>query len=190
MVLTRRDDRQLAPKKEADLQQRAIIANSAGADLFVSIHFNSLFPNTRVGGTEVYVFTRPGQRSDTSWGIGQADDTESDSSPVNRHDAWTSVLAHALHRETIAGLKTADRGHKTKHMAVLRGLTCPGVLVESLFLSNEAEARRAATPAYRQQIAAAMAAGIRSYAATLESVRPKSPVPPATLPRSAPSNTP
>ena len=190
VVLTRRDDRQLAPKKEADLQQRAIIANSAGADLFVSIHFNSLFPNTRVGGTEVYVFTRPGQRSDTSWGIGQADDTERDSSPVNRHDAWTSVLAHALHRETIAGLKTADRGHKTKHMAVLRGLTCPGVLVESLFLSNEAEARRAATPAYRQQIADAMAAGIRSYAATLESVRAKSPVLPATLPRAAPSNSP
>jgi N-acetylmuramoyl-L-alanine amidase len=190
VVLTRRDDRQLAPTKEADLQRRAIIANAAGADLFVSIHFNSLFPNTRVGGTEVYVFTRPGQRSDTSWGIGQADDTERDSSPVNRHDAWTSVLAHALHRETIAGLKTADRGHKTKHMAVLRGLTCPGVLVESLFLSNEAEARRAATPAYRQQIADAMAAGIRSYAATLESVRPKSPVPPATLPRPAPSNSP
>ena len=190
VVLTRRDDRQLAPTKEADLQRRAIIANASGADLFVSIHFNSLFPDTRVGGTEVYVFTRPGQRSDTSWGFGQVDDTERDASPVNRHDAWTSVLAHSLHRETIAGLKTADRGHKTKHVAVLRGLTCPGVLVESLFLSNETEARRAATPAYRQQIADAMAAGIRAYAATLEAVRRKSPVPSATLPRPAPSNSP
>ncbi len=190
VVLTRRDDRQLAPTKEADLQRRAIIANASGADLFVSIHFNSLFPDTRVGGTEVYVFTRPGQRSDTSWGFGQVDDTERDPSPVNRHDPWTSVLAHSLHRETITGLKTADRGHKTKHVAVLRGLNCPGVLVESLFLSNEAEARRAATPAYRQQIAAAMAAGIRSYAATLDSVRPKFPVPPATVPRPAPSHSP
>lgn len=190
VVLTRRDDRQLAPTKEADLQRRAIIANASGADLFVSIHFNSLFPDTRVGGTEVYVFTRPGQRSDTSWGFGQVDDTERDASPVNRHDAWTSVLAHSLHRETIAGLKTADRGHKTKHVAVLRGLTCPGVLVESLFLSNETEARRAATPAYRQQIADVMAAGIRAYAATLEAVRRKSPVPSATLPRPAPSNSP
>ena len=190
VVLTRRDDRQLAPTKEADLQRRAIIANAAGADLFLSIHFNSLFPDTRVSGTEVYVFTRPGQRSDQSWGFGQADDTEHDVAPVNRHDAWTSLLAHALHRETIGGLKTSDRGHKTKHLAVLRGLNCPGVLIESVFLSNDTEARRAATPVYRQQIAESLAAGIRSYAATLDLLRPKSPSAPATVPRPAPSSPP
>jgi N-acetylmuramoyl-L-alanine amidase len=190
VVMTRRDDRQLASSKEADLQRRAIIANAAGADLFLSIHFNSLFPDTRVSGTEVYVFTRPGQRSDQSWGFGQSDDTENDSSPVNRHDGWTSLLAHALHRETIAGLKTADRGHKTKHLAILRGLNCPGVLVESLFLSNDADARRAAAPAGRQQIAEAMAAGIRSYATILTSLQPKSSPPPATPARPAPSNSP
>ncbi len=190
VVLTRRDDRQLAPSKDADLQRRALIANTANADLFLSIHFNSLFPDTKVNGTEVYVFTRPGQRSDSSWGLGQADDTEREASPVNRYDPWTSLLAQALHRETIAGLKTDDRGHKTKHLAVLRGLNCPGVLVESLFLSNEAEARRAATPAYRQQIAEAMAAGIRSYGATLESIRPKPAANPATAPRPASSSTP
>jgi N-acetylmuramoyl-L-alanine amidase len=190
VVLTRRDDRQLAPTKEADLQRRAIIANAAGADLFLSIHFNSLFPNTRVSGSEVYVFTRPGQRSDQSWGFGQADDTEHDVAPVNRHDAWTSLLAHAVHRETIGGLKTSDRGHKTKHLAVLRGLNCPGVMIESVFLSNDAEARRAATPTYRQQIAESLAAGIRSYAASLDALRPKSPPTSATVPRPAPSNLP
>jgi N-acetylmuramoyl-L-alanine amidase len=75
-------------------------------------------------------------------------------------------------------------------VAVLRGLNCPGVLVESLFLSNEAEARRAATPAYRQQIADAMFAGVRSYAATLDSVRPKSSAPAATASRPVSSNSP
>lgn len=190
VVLTRREDRQLAPSKEADLQRRAIIANAAGADLFISIHFNSLFPDTRVAGTEVYVFTRPGQRSDTSWGFGQRDDTENDLAPVNRYDPWSSLLAHSLHREIIAGLKTSDRGHKTKHLAVLRALNCPGVLVESLFLSNPDEARRAATPAYRQQIAQSLFAGIRAYAATLESLRPKAAAPNATGARSASSNSP
>ena len=190
VVLTRRDDRPLAPTKEADLQRRAIVANAAGADLFLSIHFNSLYPDKKVSGTEVYVFTRPGQRSDTSLGFGQGDDTESGFAPVNRHDAWTSLLAHALHRETIAGLKTSDRGHKTKHLAVLRGLNCPGVLVESVFLSNDAEARRAATPAYRQQIAESMAAGLRAYAASLDSLRPKSPALPATVARPSPSSPP
>jgi N-acetylmuramoyl-L-alanine amidase len=189
VVLTRRDDRQLAASKDADLQRRALIANAAGADLFISIHFNSLFPNTLVTGTEVYVFTRPGQRSDTSWGFGQADDTEKELAPVNHFDPWASLLAHALHRETIAELKTSDRGHKTKHLAVLRGLNCPGVLVESLFLSNPDEARRAATPAYRQRIAEALWSGIRSYAATLEGLRPR-PSPPATMTRPPPSNSP
>lgn len=190
VVLTRRDDRQLAPTKDADLQRRALIANTSFADLFLSIHFNSLYPDTRVNGTEVYVFTRPGQRSDSSWGFGQADDTEREGSSVNRYDAWTSLLAHSLHRETLAGLKTDDRGHKTKHLGVLRGLNCPGVLVESLFLSNESEARRAATPAYRQQIADSLAAGIRSYVAALDSARPKAPATPATGTRPAPSSSP
>lgn len=187
VVLTRRDDRQLAPGKDADLQRRAIIANTSLADLFLSIHFNSLYPDTRVSGTEVYVFTRPGQRSDQSWGPGQKDDTEREVSPVNRSDPWSSLLAQSLHREVLSGLKTSDRGHKTKHLAALRGLNCPGVLIESLFISNESEARRAASPAYRQQIAESMAAGIRSYAATLDTLRPKSS---ATVPRSAPSNSP
>ena len=173
VVLTRRDDRQLAPTKAADWQQRALIANTARADLLVSLHFNSLYPDTRVSGTEVYVFTRAGQRSDQSWGFAQADDTERDASPVNRHDAWSSLLAHEIHRATLAGLKTTDRGHKTKHLAVLRGLNCPGVLIESLFLSNEAEARRAAAPEFRQRIAEAMFAGIRGYAAALDAARPK-----------------
>lgn len=173
VVLTRRDDRQLAPTKAADWQQRALTANTAKADLLVSLHFNSLYPDTRVSGTEVYVFTRAGQRSDQSWGFAQANDSERDPSPVNRQDAWSSLLAHELHRATIAGLKTVDRGHKTKHLAVLRGLNCPGVLIESLFLSNEAEARRAATPEFRQRIAEAMFAGIRGYTAALDAVRPK-----------------
>jgi N-acetylmuramoyl-L-alanine amidase len=175
VVLTRRDDEQLAPSKDADLQRRALIANTALADLFLSIHFNSLYPDTKVSGTEVYVFTRPGQRSDPSLAAGQVDDSEREPSPVNRQDAWTTLFAHAVHRETIAGLKTDDRGHKTKHLAVLRGLNCPGVLVESLFISNAAEARRAATPAYRQKIAESLATGIRSYTATLASLPPKSP---------------
>lgn len=190
VVLTRRDDRQLAPSKEADLQRRALIANTARADLFISIHFNSLFPNTLVSGTEVYVFTRPGQRSDQSWGYGQADDTENEIAPVNRHDPWTSLLAHSLHRETIAGLKTSDRGHKTKHLAVLRGLNCPGVLVEAVFLSNDEEARRVVSPAYRQKIAESFAAGIRTYAAALGVSAPKSPPLPETRAQPSSSNSP
>jgi N-acetylmuramoyl-L-alanine amidase len=43
-------------------------------------------------------------------------------------------------------------------------------LVESGFLSNDEEARKIATPAYRQQIALALAAGIEDYADQIDAL--------------------
>ena len=57
-------------------------------------------------------------------------------------------------------------------LAVLRTLKCPGVLVEAAYLSNDAEARRVATPEFRAKIAESIADGIDRYAATLAAVRP------------------
>jgi N-acetylmuramoyl-L-alanine amidase len=190
VVLTREDDRQLGPDKTTDWKTRSLIANQAKADLLVSIHFNSLFPDTKTSGTEVFTFTRSGQRSDQSWSFGEKDDTETDAAPVNAYDPWSSLLAQMMHREVIGHLKTFDRGQKTKHLGMLRGLNCPGILVESVFLSNDAEAKRAATPEYRQQIAEAITNGIRAYAAALEAARPPVAKPPATTtPAPAPGPT-
>lgn len=184
VVLTRTDDRQLGPDKQTDFMARWDIANRAKADLFVSIHFNSLYPDTKTSGTEVYTFPRAGQRSDPSWSFGGKDDAEPKPSEVNRFDPWSTTLANAMHREVIDTLKTVDRGQKTMHLAVLRGLKCPAVLVESVFLSNESEARHAATPAYLQQIAEGLARGISVYADTLEKIQPKPAPPPAVTPSS------
>ena len=185
VVLTRNDDRQLGPDKQTDFMTRWDITNRARADLFVSIHFNSLYPDTKTSGTEIYTFTRAGQRSDRGWGFGGMDDAETTPSEVNRFDPWSSLLAQSIHHEVIGSLKTIDRGQKTMHSAVLRGLKCPAVLVESVFLSNDAEAKRAATPAYLQQIAESLAAGIDVYANTLEKLPPKpAPAPPAPRPAS------
>jgi len=166
VIMTRTDDRQLGENKTADFRRRTEIANTAGADLFVSIHFNSLGADTRTGGTEVFVFSRQNQRSDQSWNSGQ-NDAEKEASPVNRYDPWSTMLALRMQESVIGALKTSDRGLKTMHSAVLRGLQCPGVLVESMFLSNPSEAQRAASPETRQQIAQAMREGIRAYAASL-----------------------
>lgn len=173
IVLTRKDDRELAPDRPTDWKRRTAIANRAGADLFVSIHFNALEGDAKTGGTEIYTFTPQFQRSTRSWSPGQINDAEREAVPVNRFDAWSFLLGHAVKRELLRDLKTFDRGQKTMHSGVLRGLNCPGVLAESVFLSNDAEARLVATPAYRQQIAQAIADGIRSYADTLESLRAK-----------------
>lgn len=167
VVLTRSNDRPLSPDKSTDFQRRSQIANSVGADLMVSVHFNSLSPDTKTSGTEVYTFTPQFQRSTRSLSAGESDDAERDPAPVNRFDGWSAILAHSLHREIISSLKTSDRGQKTMHSAVLRGLNCPGVLVEAVFLSNPIEGKKATTSAYRQQIAEAIADGIVAYAAVV-----------------------
>lgn len=167
VVLTRTNDSTL------DKPMRVLLANRAGADVFVSIHFNSLANDRVTRGTEIFTFAPQHQRSTNSWSPFEPDDTEREMAPGNDFDAWNSLLAHSIHRELLSDLNTFDRWKKIAHLGVLRGLKCPGVLVESGFLSNDEEAAKIATPAYRQEIAAALAAGINAYADQLDALRAK-----------------
>jgi len=56
---------------------------------------------------------------------------------------------------------------------VLRLSSCPAALVEAGYLSHPDEMRKLMKPAYRQQIAEALADGVRNYARALESARKK-----------------
>lgn len=161
VVLTRETDTFI------DLAPRAVIANTNRADLFVSIHFNALANDSRTSGVEVYTFAPRHQRSTVSWGPRQIDDTENHAAPVNRYDHWSVLLAQSMQRRFVTDLKSYDRGRKIAHFGVLRGLNCPGILLECGFLTSEAELRKIATPAYRQQLAEAIADGVRDYAVTL-----------------------
>jgi N-acetylmuramoyl-L-alanine amidase len=162
VVLTREGDTYV------DLAQRAALANARRADLFVSIHFNALVNDTKTSGVEVYTFAPQHQRSAPAWSPGAKDDTEDFASPGNQFDHWNVVLAHAIQQRFVNDLKVFDRGKKLMHLGVLRPLRCPGMLVECGFLTSETEARKIATPAYRQQLAATIAAGIRDYGDTLQ----------------------
>ena len=158
VVLTRTDDRFVA------LPARAEIANNANADMFVSIHFNAVANNKTVKGTETYVLTPRFQRSTSSALPSDEDKVEQ---VGNRHDGWSAVLGMQMHRQLLGKLKTEDRGFKRARFAVLRLVDCPSVLVEAGYLSNDAEARKLSTEAYRGDIAEALAAGIQAYAAAL-----------------------
>jgi len=177
IVMTRETD------TKVELPLRAAVANAAGADLFLSIHFNSLEDDTKTNGTEIFTFAPANFRSTDSWSR-KTDDSEKDPSPVNQYDHWSSVLGYALQHEMLDSLKTFDRGKKIAHWGVLKQLTCPGVLIESGFLSNPAEARKISTAEYRQQIAEAIAHGVRSYATSLESLsRSRAPAGAKTTPK-------
>ncbi len=162
VVLTRTDDRFVA------LPDRAELANKAKADLFVSIHFNSVANNPAVRGTETYVLTPRYQRSTSSQLPSPEDKVEQIG---NRHDGWSAVLGAQMHRQLLGKLKTEDRGYKHARFAVLRLVDCPAVLVEAGYLSNDAEARKLNTEAYRGDIAEALAAGVQAYAAALATAR-------------------
>ena len=170
VVMTRTTDTRFSNSPNVDLPLRAEVANKAAADLFLSIHFNAVDRDPqRVSGVETYVLAPQGQASTQP----EQDRTMITTQyPGNRQDTANALLGYSLHRQLVTDLKSSDRGYKRYRLAVLRPLTCPGVLVEAAYLSNDAEAKRVATPEFRQQIAEALAEGISNYAATLAALRP------------------
>ena len=156
VVLTRANDTFIP------LPQRAVIANEARADLFISVHFNSAPP--LVHGTETYFMTPQGQASTQA---------EKDKEmiptlyPGNRLDPLNALLGYAIHRQVTAQLGSMDRGLKHARYEVLRLVNCPAVLIESGYISSDTEGRKIATPAYRQKIAEGIAGWVAAYLAQL-----------------------
>lgn len=164
VLLTRDED------KFVDLKERPAFAKANRADLFVSIHFNALRNDTRTSGVELYTFAPAKQHASGWWsGLSRNDpDLEAEDEPVNRHDHWSVVLAQQIHRRFVVDLKVFDRGKKLAHYGMLRGLDCPGVLVECGFLTSEVEARKIGTPEYREKLAKAIADGVSDYGGILK----------------------
>lgn len=164
VVMTRTDDRFIS------LQQRADLANKAGADLFISIHFNAVGGAPTVRGSETYAMTPRYQRST---GSAKRDPSDSETNPGNANDPWNTLLGYHMHKQMIGKLDSVDRGLKRARFAVLRLVNSPAVLVEAGYLSNNDEAKKIATPAYRQAIAEALAQGVQGYAQAITTLKTK-----------------
>ena len=112
VVMTREyKDHILGKTENESLNRRSKICNDAGCDRFVSIHGNS-FEDPQSHGSEVLIYAFGGQ---------------------------AEKLAFAVQKEIVAKLGTYDRGVKVKNCSVLRKTNCPAILVETAFLSNEAD---------------------------------------------------
>lgn len=169
VLLTRKDDTRFASNPIVDLQRRADFANKAVADLFLSVHFNAVEPRDaqRVDGSETYVLTPKGMLSTAD---GKKDELTDVNFPGNRFDLPNVLLGYHLHSQLVSHLKTADRGYKRARFAVLRFVECPAALVEAAYLSHDEEAARVAKPAFRQEIAEAIARGVDRYAGALRTL--------------------
>ena len=140
------------------LEQRPRRANDA--DLFISIHFNAT-GNSESSGTETYVLSPAGQAS-TGTNLPYIGDMAF--VPGNEWDAPSAALGFIVQSGLLKEMGTIDRGLKHARFAVLRDLPCPGVLVESAFLSNDAEATRVASVAFRARLAENLAGSVEAFA--------------------------
>ncbi len=121
--------------KNADLRNRAQMANNWGADYFISIHTNSS-TNPSAQGAEAYVYRLGG----ASERLGR------------------SILASI---NEVLG--STNRGVMQANFAVLRRTNMPAVLVELGYLTNSTEALNLNSPAWQRAVAGAIANGVISY---------------------------
>jgi N-acetylmuramoyl-L-alanine amidase/putative methionine-R-sulfoxide reductase with GAF domain len=177
VIFTRPDDNYVT------LDDRAMIANQAQADLFVSVHANySDLPSAR--GVETYYtnfFTAPGFK--------EAGAKDADSKNVDPHAAGTksptpALSATDLHERIEQSRRLAasvqhslygtlsienpglrDRGIKEAGFVVLTESAMPGILAEVSFVSSPTDEQKLRSDGYREEIAEALYRGIARYAA-------------------------
>jgi N-acetylmuramoyl-L-alanine amidase len=170
-VMTREGD------ETVSLQQRAAIANAGDADVFVSVHLNSFRSPTTLGIETYYLgpsddeeLDAVAERENQDSGYSMADlrtllDKIFTDARRDESRRLAAAVQHTLVAEmNRAGAAAVDRGVKAAPFVVLVATDMPAILAEVSCLSNADEANRLSTPDYRQQIAAALAAGVDKFA--------------------------
>jgi N-acetylmuramoyl-L-alanine amidase len=141
------------------LSNRVAFAEAHHAGLFVSLHFNSLAPDKKPAGIEIYCVTPTGMPSTLTRGYG---DFWSENFPNNAFDIQNLQLAVRLQGALLHETGMEDRGIcRARFIGVLHGQRRPAVLIEAGFLSNPGDARQIETPAFRQKLAQAVADALR-----------------------------
>ncbi|MDR3231755.1 MAG: N-acetylmuramoyl-L-alanine amidase [Synergistaceae bacterium] len=164
------------------LQERTDIANKLNADMFVSIHVNSLPPGKNSAGFEIYLMALPTDRD--ALALAKIENREYlGDRPANgaaadrRTELLLKILGDMQQNNKIYESTTVAEvlfragnaaGLPMKRVAqapffVLRGAGMPAVLMETGFITNAREAKLLAHPGYQQKIAEAMANGIYTY---------------------------
>jgi N-acetylmuramoyl-L-alanine amidase len=149
-----------------ELPERPELARKKGADLFVSLHFNSAGNAKSVRGAEVYCLTPAGAPSTNSRGEGSGAGWFAG----NKYNDKNVFLAWQLQRTLKRDLATEDRGLHRARFAILRDAVMPAVLIEAGFMSHPLEGKKIFEPEYRRKIASSILAGIMAYKQAVEKV--------------------
>ncbi len=172
--LTRRTDRYIS------LRGRLRLARKYKADLFVSIHADAA-RNRTAQGASAYILSNRGASSESArWlarrenavdlkygvDIGDYDRDVSNMIMQIQQDA-TIESSHLLAKKTIRQMKGIGKLHKSRveraGFAVLKSPDIPSMLVETAFITNPSEERKLNSSSYQNQLAEAIAKGIKNY---------------------------
>lgn len=178
VIMTRNNDT-LPP-----LEERTAIANSRGADLFVSIHANAS-PSRNVRGIETYYLnlaTTPDAEEtaarENAVSTGRIAELQGLLHQImnNSKIAESSDFAHQVQNSMVRNVlasqnkSSRNRGVKTAPFYVLLGANMPSILVEVSYLSNSEDAKLLSSSQYRQKLAQSIADGIQRYTGSLKKV--------------------
>jgi N-acetylmuramoyl-L-alanine amidase len=166
------------------LDERTVIANKEGADLFLSIHANTA-RNLQARGVETYFLNfAPNPEAEavaarenaTSGGTMHNLPGIVKAITLNNKIDESRDFAAAVQRAMVQRLATRnkqlkDRGVKQAPFVVLIGAEMPSVLAEISFLTNKQEAKLLKTAAYRQQIAEALFDGVLRYQQSVKKMK-------------------
>jgi len=160
------------------LEERTVIANAKGADLFVSIHANSA-ERPDAHGIETYFLDLASDEQSMRVAARENATTVSKVSDLQRilRDLQmtskrneSSLLAGSVQQALVqgpnGGKNGRDLGVKHAPFLVLMGAEMPSILVETGFISNPGEERKLADPKHRAQASRAIFEGIKEYLAT------------------------
>lgn len=140
---------------EVPLTNRVAFADKVHADLFISLHFNSI-PNSDQSGLETYCTTPAGMPSHLVRGA-----EELYSQTNNAFDAENLGWALQVQHEIVTATHALDRGvRRARFLGVIRTQHRPALLIEGGYLSNRREASQIVTEAYRQKLAEGLARAI------------------------------
>jgi len=172
VLLTREEDRKVF------LKERVAFAKENRADLFISIHINSLPAEAgNLNFVETYYF---GPHTDQrSLDLAEMENHDSDYLMGDFREVIARIgdilkteeskeLAHSIHKRLYNNLKRRNRDlldarSKTGPFVVLLGVEVPSVLVEVSCISNKAEETRLSTLEYRDNVADYLKTGIIEY---------------------------
>ena len=158
------------------LEERTALANTSGADLFVSIHVNAHPDKTTQGIETFYLNLATNNEAMRVAALENATSTHNISEMQNiltdlmqnSKIMESSRLARFVQNNIISGLRrdnypVKDHGVKKAPFYVLIGAQMPAVLVETSFITNPMEAKRLKKDSFLNEIASQIGAGISSY---------------------------